>query len=108
MFCCKNAVYKHDFTSESIGKTSKLSDFDQFLPCDSVYTKMTSLGILNIHKLSPEMERSRPVDNSRYQTFCLTPSEQKVIDKTLLKFFFTKKKLKSGPNPDSDFNISHL
>ena len=85
--CCKNTVYKHDFTSESIGKTSKLSDFDQFLPCDSVYTKMTSLGIPKIHKPTPEMERSRPVDSSRYQTFCLTPSGQKVIDQNILTFF---------------------
>ena len=96
MFCCKNAVYKHDFTSESIGKTSKLSDFDQFLPCDSVYTKMTSLGIPKIHKPTPEMERSRPVDSSRYQTFCLTPSEQKVIDQNILSFFLVKKNLKPG------------
>ena len=42
VFCCKNAVYKHDFTSESIGKTSKLSDFDQFLPCDGVYADRLS------------------------------------------------------------------
>ena len=91
VFCCKNTVYKHDFTSESIGKTSKLSDFDQFLQRDGVYTNMTSLGIPKIHKPTPEMERSRPVDSSRYQTFCLTPSEQKVINKTLLTFFLTKK-----------------
>ena len=28
------------------------------------------------------MKRSRPVDSSRYQSFCLTPSEQKVINFT--------------------------
>ena len=32
-------------------------------------------------KTTPEMKRSRSVDSSRYQTFCVTRSEQKVINK---------------------------
>ena len=80
VFCCKNAVYKHDFTNESIGKPSKFSDFDHILPCYGVYTNIISFVILKIQKMTPEMKRSRSVDSSRYRTFCLTPSEQKVIN----------------------------
>ena len=88
VFCCKNAVYKHDFTNESIDKTSKFTDFDQILPCYGVYTKILSLVITNIQKITSEMKRSRSVDSSRYQVFLQTPSEQKVINQNRKTVFF--------------------
>ena len=94
VFCCKNTVYKHYFTGETIGKTSKFLDFDRFC------SKMSMLWclyqhiffvIIKIQKLTSEMKRSRSVDSSRYQTFCLTPSEQKVINKIKNHIFYPKK-----------------
>ena len=52
-------IIKQHFHLYIIKQKTKNHDFDQILPCYGVYTKMTSLGILKIHKLTPEMERSR-------------------------------------------------
>ena len=37
VFCCNNAVNKHDFTNESIDKTPKYTGVDQILPRYGAY-----------------------------------------------------------------------
>ena len=87
-----NASYRPYFTDEIIGKTSKSWILIRISSKSRCYWCLWSdifFVRLKIHKLTSEMERSRPVDSSRGQTLCLTPSEQNVINKIQKHFFLT-------------------
>ena len=59
VFCCNNAVNKHDFTNESIDKTPKYTGVDQILPCMvlilSVIMKNTKNDLRN-EEISPRRQ----------------------------------------------------
>ena len=75
-----------------ISLTNMTHGFFVFLRFEWSFYMISVFIIVKIQKLTSEMKRSRSVDSSRYQTFCLTPSEQKVINKIQTTFFLIKKK----------------